>query len=76
MNMTKDFEFVTGSDILDPETFVELPRPGEGRANEAGDLVFVASSKFSVSERRCVSFTLSICYSFELEPYINVHVTH
>ncbi|CAE6421504.1 unnamed protein product [Rhizoctonia solani] len=33
-----DFKFVEGKHILSPKTMLELPRPGNGVANSAGDL--------------------------------------
>ena len=54
MNLSEDFKFKKGANILDPESLVELPRPGEGRANDAGDLAFAFVTKFSISERKYV----------------------
>lgn len=52
MQLEQDFEFKSGPNIFTPKDLLELPRPGEGHANEAGDLVFVAVSRFSVTERK------------------------
>lgn len=39
-----DFEFKKGADVFAPRDLVELPRPGEGVPNAAGDLVLVSVS--------------------------------
>ena len=60
MSLVEEFEFKSDPKTLDPKAFVELSRPGEGHANEAGDLAFVTVSKFSISERRCVYILLNM----------------
>ena len=40
------------SKILTVEEFVEISRPGVGVANDAGDLVLVPVSKYSIAERK------------------------
>ena len=42
-----DFEFKKGEDVFTPHDLVELPRPGEGVPNAAGDLVLVSVSTYS-----------------------------
>ena len=42
-----DFEFKKGEDVFTPHDLVELPRPGEGVPNAAGDLVLVSMSTYS-----------------------------
>lgn len=45
------FAFKEGADILSPKSLLELSRPGEAVANDAGDLVFVPVSKHSFQDK-------------------------
>ncbi|KAI5123133.1 hypothetical protein M0805_000836 [Coniferiporia weirii] len=47
-----DFAFKTGSDIFSPKDLVELPRPGAGIANAAGDLVIVPVSTYTFKDKK------------------------
>ena len=38
---------------------VELARPGDGVANDAGDLILISLSKYSVKEKKFVIFLVS-----------------
>lgn len=51
-NMSKPFAFKAGNDRFTPQDLVELPRPGAGVANAAGDLVLVPVSKYSFSDKK------------------------
>ena len=51
-DMSKDFAFKTGNDRFTPQDLVELPRPGAGIANPAGDLVLVSISKYSFADKK------------------------
>ena len=51
-----DFEFRTGKGVFSPYDLVELPRPGAGVANPAGDVVFVPVSKYSIKDKECVLY--------------------
>lgn len=55
MQMRDEFEFRTGGDVFTPYDLVELSRPGKGVANEAGDLVLVPVSKYSLKDKKCGS---------------------
>ncbi|KAF8755118.1 Alpha beta-hydrolase [Rhizoctonia solani] len=45
-----DFKLVEGKHILSPKTMLELPRPGNGVANSAGDLTLVPLSQYGFDE--------------------------
>jgi hypothetical protein len=45
------FALKEGPDVFSPRTLVELRRPGAGVANEAGDLVLVPYTQFSLDEK-------------------------
>ena len=47
----EDFAFKTAKGLFSPQDLVELPRPGAGIANPAGDIVFVPVSKYSFKEK-------------------------
>ena len=47
----EDFTFKTAKGLFSPQDLVELPRPGAGVANPAGDIVFVSVSKYSFKEK-------------------------
>lgn len=44
--------FKQGPDVLSPRDMLELPRPGSGVANAAGDLAFVSISKHSFGDKK------------------------
>jgi len=44
--------FKQGPDVLSPRDMLELPRPGSGVANTAGDLAFVSISKHSFADKK------------------------
>ncbi len=48
----RDFELKTGKDRFSPKDLIELPRPGVGQANAAGDLVLASVSKYSFEEKK------------------------
>ncbi|KAF8272175.1 alpha/beta-hydrolase [Lactarius quietus] len=50
--MSKSFAFKVGNDRFTPQDLVELPRPGSGAANAAGDLVLVPVSKYSFADKK------------------------
>lgn len=50
MSTIRDFELKEGKDRFSPKDLIELPRPGAGKANAAGDLVLVSVSKYSFEE--------------------------
>ncbi|KAH8104705.1 alpha/beta-hydrolase [Cristinia sonorae] len=47
-----DFNFKEGPDVFSPKDMLELPRPGAGVANPAGDLVLVSVSKYSFKDKK------------------------
>ncbi|KDQ16985.1 hypothetical protein BOTBODRAFT_64483 [Botryobasidium botryosum FD-172 SS1] len=47
-----DFELKEGQNTFAPRDLVELPRPGAGVANTAGDLVLISVSKYSLKEKK------------------------
>ncbi|CAE6412251.1 unnamed protein product [Rhizoctonia solani] len=49
-NSRSDFKFVEGKNVLSPKTMLELPRPGSGVANSAGDLSLVSVSQYKFNE--------------------------
>jgi hypothetical protein len=51
-NMSRPFGFKSGNDRFTPQDLVELPRPGAGVANVAGDLVLVPISKYSFADKK------------------------
>ena len=46
------FELKSGSSVFSPRDLIELPRPGTGIANPAGDLAFVQVSQHSFTENK------------------------
>jgi hypothetical protein len=46
-----EFNLKTGNDRFSPKDLVELPRPGAGQANAAGDLVLVSASRYSFEDK-------------------------
>ncbi|KAH9932677.1 alpha/beta-hydrolase [Epithele typhae] len=46
------FAFQQGPDLFSPIDLVQLPRPGAGVANPAGDLVFVPVSQYSLKDKK------------------------
>jgi hypothetical protein len=55
MHTEPEFAFKDGADVFTPKNLVELTRPGEGKANDVGDLVLVPISKYSLKEKKSVS---------------------
>ncbi|CCO34751.1 hypothetical protein BN14_08858 [Rhizoctonia solani AG-1 IB] len=51
-NARSDFKFVEGKHVLSPKTMLELPRPGSGVANSAGDLTLVPLSRYGFDENQ------------------------
>ncbi|KAJ1303239.1 hypothetical protein OPQ81_011437 [Rhizoctonia solani] len=49
-NARSDFKLVEGKHVLSPKTMLELPRPGSGVANSAGDLSLVSVSQYKFDE--------------------------
>ena len=49
---TPEAVFKEGADIFSPKDLVQLPRPGTGTANEAGDLVFVPVAKYNLKDKK------------------------
>lgn len=49
----ENFKWIEGDDIFTPLDLVQLPRPGAGVANGAGDLVLVPVSEYSVKDKEC-----------------------
>ncbi|KAI9058154.1 alpha/beta-hydrolase [Trametes sanguinea] len=47
-----DFVFEEGPNIFSPKDLVELPRASEGVANDAGDLVYVPVSEYSLKDKK------------------------
>ncbi|RDB17836.1 Dipeptidyl-peptidase 5 [Hypsizygus marmoreus] len=47
-----EFSFKEGPDIFSPKDLVQLRRPGVGVANDAGDLVLVPFSEYSLEEKK------------------------
>ncbi|KAF5372283.1 hypothetical protein D9757_009637 [Collybiopsis confluens] len=52
MSAQRLFEFKEGADLFSPKDLVELGRPGEGAANQAGDFVLIPYSKYSFEEKK------------------------
>jgi dipeptidyl aminopeptidase/acylaminoacyl peptidase len=46
-----DFAFKEGLDVFSPKDLIELGRPGSGVANQAGDLVLVPYSEYSIAAK-------------------------
>lgn len=46
------FELKHGPDVFTPADMLELPRPGTGVPNAAGDLFLVAASKYSFTDKK------------------------
>lgn len=44
--------FKEGADVFSPKDLVQLPRPGTGTANEAGDLVFVPIAQYNLKDNK------------------------
>ena len=49
---TKAFALKEGEAVFSPKDLIELTRPGEGVSNDAGDLVLVALSKYSLEHKK------------------------
>ena len=47
-----EFNLKTGDDRFTPKDLIELPRPGAGQANAAGDLVFASVSRYSFNDKK------------------------
>ncbi|KAF8713356.1 Alpha beta-hydrolase, partial [Rhizoctonia solani] len=62
-----DFRLVEGKHILSPKTMLELPRPGNGVANSAGDLTLVPLSQYGFDENR----TNKTIYIIPLQSTVN-----
>jgi hypothetical protein len=52
MSATSEFSLRTGDDRFSPKDLIELPRPGAGLANAAGDLVLASVSKYSFADKK------------------------
>ncbi|OBZ71378.1 Dipeptidyl-peptidase 5 [Grifola frondosa] len=52
MTSKPDYSFKEGVNVFSPKDLVGLARPGTGSANDAGDLVLVAVSKYSLEEKK------------------------
>jgi hypothetical protein len=50
--LNASFAFKEGSDVFAPKDMLELPRPGQGVVNSAGDLVLIPVSTFSFEEKK------------------------
>ena len=53
-----EFVLKEGATVFTPKDLVELPRPGEGVANDAGDLVLVPVSKYTERKKFVLVFFL------------------
>ncbi|TBU45806.1 prolyl oligopeptidase family-domain-containing protein [Dichomitus squalens] len=49
---TPEAVFKDSPDVFSPIDLVQLPRPGTGTANEAGDLVFVPVSQYTLKDKK------------------------
>jgi hypothetical protein len=58
-----EFAFKEGASVFTPKDLVALARPGEGVSNDAGDLVLVPVSKYSLDEKKCVPCWLFFRYT-------------
>jgi hypothetical protein len=47
-----DFQLIEGPDVLSPKVMIEMPRPGAGIPNPAGDLAFIAVSTYSFASNK------------------------
>ena len=47
-----EFNLKTGDDRFTPKDLIELPRPGAGQANAAGDLVLASVSRYSFNDKK------------------------
>ncbi|GLB38400.1 putative prolyl oligopeptidase family protein [Lyophyllum shimeji] len=52
MSALRPFSFKEGPDIFSPKDLVQLRRPGTGVANDAGDLVLIPVSEYSLKEKK------------------------
>ena len=52
MSEAKAFSFKSGNGRFTPQDLVELPRPGAGVANAAGDFVLVPVSGYSFADKK------------------------
>ena len=52
MSTRTEFRFKSDRDRFTPKNLIELPRPGAGTANAAGDLVLVPVSKYSFADKK------------------------
>ncbi|KAG5648332.1 hypothetical protein DXG03_004904 [Asterophora parasitica] len=52
MSTVQDFNFRQGPDVFSPKDLIELRRPGAGVANDAGDLVLVPVSEYSLKDKK------------------------
>jgi len=52
MTSVQEFSFKEGPDIFSPKDLVQLRRPGVGVANDAGDLLLVPVSEYSLKEKK------------------------
>ena len=60
-NQPDDFKWQEGADVFTPLDLVQLPRPGAGVANDAGDLVLVPVSQYSSQDKECVTIMVLSC---------------
>jgi len=52
MPAVQQFNFREGPDIFSPKDLVQLRRPGTGVANDAGDLVLIPVSEYSLKDKK------------------------
>ena len=49
---THESVFKEAAGVFSPKDLVQLPRPGTGTANEAGDLLFVPIAQYSLKDNK------------------------
>ncbi len=49
---TPESVFKEAADVFSPKDLVQLPRPGTGTANEAGDLLFVPIAQYNLKDNK------------------------
>ena len=50
--VTHESVFKEAAGVFSPKDLVQLPRPGTGTANEAGDLLFVPIAQYSLKDNK------------------------
>ena len=55
---TRESVFKEAADVFSPKDLVQLPRPGTGTANEAGDLLFVSIAQYNLKDNKLVLYSL------------------